>query len=296
MSSPQSSSAEGDAGPPELSTDPIAHVHEIVRRSGSSFAGAMRVLGPEKRDAMFAVYAFCREVDDIADEPAPVDEKLLRLGQWRGEIERLFAGRPRVPTAVVLAGPVERFGLRKEDFRAVIDGMEMDAVESLRIKDIGELELYCDRVASAVGRLSCRVFEVDEENGEMLARTLGQALQLTNILRDLGEDAERDRLYLPADLLHAHGIDALTPLATIADPAVGGVCEIIADIARRRYEEAAETMANCPRDRVKPAMMMMQAYRRILDRLIRRGWEDWRVPVGLSRLEKLWIVLRYGLT
>lgn len=285
-----------DAGAERPAVDPLAHVHEVVRQSGSSFAGAMRVLPTEKRDAMFAIYAFCREVDDIADEPAPLDDKIFRLGQWRGEIERLFAGRPRIPIAVALAGPVERFSLRKEDFRAVIDGMEMDAVDSMRIADMAELELYCDRVASAVGRLSCRVFEIDDGHGEMLARTLGQALQLTNILRDLEEDAERDRLYLPADLLQAHGVSQTEPAAVLTDPAIGGVCEIIADIAKRRFEEAAATMAECPRDRVRPAMMMMQAYRRILRRLMRRGWADWRVPVRLSRFEKLWIVLRYGLT
>ena len=284
-----------DDGAAQPAVDPVAHVHEVVRRSGSSFAGAMRVLPAEKRDAMFAIYAFCREVDDIADEPAPLDEKIFRLGQWRGEIERLFAGRPRTPIAVALAGPVERFSLRKEDFRAVIDGMEMDAVDGMRIADMAELELYCDRVASAVGRLSCRVFEIDDEHGEMLARTLGQALQLTNILRDLDEDTERDRLYLPADLLHAHGITQSAPAAALADPAIGGVCEIVADIARRRFEEAAATMADCPRERIRPAMIMMQAYQRVLIRLMRRGWADWRVPVGLSRLEKLWIVLRYGM-
>jgi squalene synthase HpnD len=294
MSTPDANSDAAEGGGAGAANDPIAHVHDVVRQSSSSFAGAMRVLPTEKRDAMFAIYAFCREVDDIADEPAALEDKLLRLGQWRGEIERLFAGRPRVPTALALVAPIERFGLRKEDFRAVIDGMEMDAVDNLRIKDIDELELYCDRVAGAVGRLSCRVFEVDEENGKMLARTLGQALQLTNILRDLEEDGERDRLYLPANLLYAHDIDGSNPAVALADPAIGAVCEIIADIARRRYEEAEAIMAKCPRKRVRPAMMMMQAYRRILKRLMRRGWEQWRVPVSLSRFEKLWIVLRYG--
>lgn len=271
------------------------HVRDLVRASGSSFTTAMRMLPRVKREAMYAIYAFCREVDDIADEPGETDDKRFRLGQWRGEIERLYGGRPRLAVSLALSCPVEQFGLGKEDFRAIIDGMEMDAVDGLRIADMDELSLYCDRVACAVGRLSCRVFGVADELGRPLAFALGQALQLTNILRDLHEDARRDRLYLPADLLQAHGINQDAPDAVVADPAVAAVCELLADIARRRFAEARSALAACDRRQVRPAVMMMAAYRRILARLMRRGWRNVAVPVALSPLEKLWIVLRHGI-
>ena len=271
------------------------YVRDLVRRSGSSFSAAMGVLPRHKRRAMHAIYAFCREVDDIADEPGDAAEKRFRLGLWRGEIERLYGGRPRHLVARALSGPVVRFGLGKEDFRALIDGMEMDAVEALRITDMDELDLYCDRVAGAVGRLSCRVFGVADDLAAPVAFSLGQALQLTNILRDLDEDADRDRLYLPADVLRAHGIPEAAPEAVLAHPAVADVCELLALIAGRRFAEARAALAACERGQVRPAVMMMEAYRRILRRLVRRGWRHRGAPVSLSALEKLWIVLRNGI-
>ena len=280
---------------PEMSeADAVAHVETVVRRSGSSFFWAMRMLPEEKRNAMFAVYAFCREVDDIADEPGEEAEKRFRLAQWRGEIERLYGGQPRFPVAVALAPAVARFGLVKSDFRAVIDGMEMDAADTLRMDHMEMLNLYCDRVACAVGRLSNRVFGIDGETADRLAFSLGQALQLTNILRDLCEDAERDRLYLPMDLLRAHGIDVSEPSAVLVHPAVGGVCELLAGVARKRFDEAEAVLAGCDRRLVRPAVMMKEVYSRILSSLMRSGWMPIGGRVRLSSLSKLWIVIRHG--
>ncbi len=270
------------------------HAETVVRRSGSSFFWAMRMLPEEKRLAMFAVYAFCREVDDIADEPGEEAEKRFRLALWRGEIERLYGGRPGFPVAVALAAAVTRFDLAKSDFRAVIDGMEMDAADTLRIDDMAMLNLYCDRVAGAVGRLSNQVFGVHGETGERLASALGRALQLTNILRDLREDAERDRLYLPMDLLRAHGIDDTEPNAVLDHAAVGGVCELLGAVARNRFEEAETVLAACDRRQVRPAIMMKEVYSRVLHRLMRRGWMPVGGRVRLSPLSKLWIVARHG--
>ncbi len=271
------------------------HVRQVVRRSGSSFAAAMGILPKDKRQAMYAIYAFCREVDDIADEPGEWVEKRFRLGQWRDEIERLYAGRPRFPVARALSGPVEVFGLGKEDFRSVIDGMEMDAVAVVRIADMEELDLYCDRVACAVGRLSCRVFGVDDALGRPVADALGRALQLTNILRDLHEDAARNRLYLPADLLRVHDITDSDPNQILAQSAISGVCDVLADVAKRRFGEAGAALAACDRGQVRPALMMVAVYCRVLRRLMRRGWRHLAVPVALSPWEKLWIALRYGI-
>ena len=271
-----------------------ALVESIVRRSGTSFYWAMRWLPENKRQAMYGIYAFCREVDDIADGPGAPGEKLSRLEHWRGEIERLFGDQPRNPVTQALQGPVEDFGLGKEDFRAIIDGMEMDAGEPLRIADMDELNLYCDRVACAVGRLCVRVFEIDAAKGRELAFALGQALQLTNILRDISEDAERDRLYIPEDLLRDHGVTDPDLSAKLENSEFSRACEVLAGIGVRRFEQAAEVISRCERNQVRPAIMMMEIYRRILSRLMRRGWKNLTLPVGISKVGKLWIALRCG--
>ncbi len=273
----------------------MGYVNAVVRRSGSSFFWAMRVLPPFKRDAMFAVYAFCREVDDIADDPGDPADKLHRLKDWREEIERLFGGNPRLPVSRALADPVGRFGLRKETFMAVIEGMEMDAAGGLRIADLAALEAYCDRVACAVGRLSNRVFGVDDSAGEPVAVALGQALQMTNILRDLAEDAALDRLYLPGDMLKSHGIPNGDARTILAHPALPDVCDEVAGLTGKRYAEAEAALSACDRGTMRPAIMMMQVYRRIFEALRRRGWRRLDEPVELSRLQKLWVVVRYGM-
>ena len=272
----------------------LAYVESVVKRSGSSFSSAMRRLPTDKRNAMFAVYAFCRQIDDIADDPGEESDKLAQLEQWRIEIEGLYAGRPEHFIGLALAVPIARFGLNKQDFLAVVDGMEMDAGRSLRITDRDHLGLYCDRVACAVGRLSNRIFGIDNETGARVARALGEALQLTNILRDIGEDALRDRLYLPQDLLRAHGITEPDIGAVLAHPNLPGVCVEMVGIAQIRFDEATALLAKCDQRRMRPAIMMMEVYRRIFVGLSRRGWRDLDRPVSLSWAEKLWILLRYG--
>ena len=280
---------------PQADATPQDHAERIVKRSGSSFFSGMRVLPRPQREAMYAVYAFCREVDDIADEPGEQEEKRVRLQAWRDEIERLFEGRPLDAIAAALAGPVERYGLRKEDFLALIDGMEMDAGDTVRLRDADELALYCDRVACAVGRLSVRVFGVDPGCGDEAAGALGQALQLTNILRDLKEDADRDRLYLPADMLAARGIEATAIEGVLEHPALPAVCDELARTTAERYAEAEAAIARCGLRRMRPAVVMMEVYRRVFDRLRRRGWRRLDQPVSVSKLEKLWIAFRHGI-
>ncbi|MFO1153460.1 MAG: presqualene diphosphate synthase HpnD [Rhodospirillales bacterium] len=272
------------------------HVEAAVRQSGTSFYWAMRLLPPAKRQAMFAVYAFCREVDDIADDERPLDAKGRDLALWRDEIAALYAGRPQQPVSRAIAPCIEAFQLRQEDFLAVVDGMEMDADPHVRMGDMAELRLYCDRVACAVGRMSVRVFGVPQPQGDRLAAAEGEALQLTNILRDLKEDALRGRLYLPGDLLAAAGIDHLAdPEQVLADPRIVGICENLADLAGRRFSEAATVLAACDRRQVRPAIIMMEVYRRTLVRLVRRGWQRWAEPVSVPSGEKLWVALRHGM-
>jgi len=221
------------------------------RASGSSFYTAMRILPRAQREAMFEIYSFCRLVDDVADSTAPHAERSRGIAEWRSRIEALYAGRP-APELRALAQAVHDFSLRKEDFLAVIDGMAMDAAADIRGPDWATLDLYCDRVASAVGRLSVRVFGVGEQDGVALAHHLGRALQLTNILRDIDEDAGLGRLYLPREGLFHAGITSNEPAKVISDRALPKVCAPLAD--RARMQPSNSIPENCPgskRDLVK---------------------------------------------
>jgi phytoene synthase len=265
-----------------------------VQASGTSFYSAMRLLPPDRRNAMYAIYAFCREVDDIADEGDDLPAKRRALQEWRAEIDRLYAGAPEKPVAVALLKPVRDYRLRKQDFLAVIDGMAMDAEAAIQAPDLQTLDLYCDRVASAVGHLSVRAFGATEADADTVAHHLGRALQLTNILRDLQEDAERDRLYLPRELLEKHGIATTAPMAVLAHPNLRLVCRDLAALALDHFAKAHAAMARCAKAPMRPAAIMGAVYRAILTRLIAADWRDLKVPIKLPKWQKLWLAFRYG--
>jgi phytoene synthase len=265
-----------------------------VQASGTSFYAAMRLLPQARRDAMFAIYAFCREVDDIADEPAEIEDKKRRLEGWRVEIGRLYDGFPQHPIAQALLPCVKQFNLRREDFLAVIDGMEMDAIEDIVAPPMDTLDRYCDRVASAVGRLSVRAFGATEAAADDVAHHLGRALQLTNILRDLGEDAERGRLYLPRELLEEAGIAEREPLKVVAHPHLRQACQALAQRARKHFAGAHVAMASCAKAPMRPAAIMGGVYRAILERLIKADWRDPFARISLPKWQKIWLAFRYG--
>ena len=280
---------------PAPDSDARDHVRAVVEASATSFLMGMRVLPASRREAMFAIYAFCREVDDVADDEGPESEKLTRLAEWRAEVERLYAGDPRWPTTRALAEIIPAYQLPKAEFLALIDGMEMDVNGAMCAPTWQELLAYCRRVAGAVGMLSVRVFGAREPEADELAVTLGEALQLTNILRDLPEDAQRGRLYLPRELMAQHGIDHGDIAAVLRHPALPAVAAELAATARGRFDRSRELLALCDRRRLKPAVLMMEVYDRILKRLEARGWERIDEPVRVPRIEKLWIALRHGL-
>jgi phytoene synthase len=280
----------------EITPDALkAEIRDKVQAAGSSFYWAMRLLPTARRDAMFAVYAFCREVDDIADSNASPVVKKAGLTVWRAEVADIFAGTPKTPLGKVLAEVVPTYQLRQSDFVAVIDGMEMDAARDIRAPSLADLDLYCDRVASAVGRLSVRIFGVDSEPADRVAHHLGRALQLTNILRDLVEDGERGRLYLPRELLAANGISSDEPLTVLRAPALPRVCAALAAIAENHFVEAAKAMRQCPRRAMRPAAVMRAVYHELLVRLRAEGWRDLAAPVKVPSLKKLLLALRHGL-
>ena len=270
-------------------------IRQRVEAAGTSFYWAMRLLPRDRRDGMYAIYAFCREVDDIADDSGPPASKQAALAEWHSEIDALYDGRPRQLVARALAEPVARYRLRREDFHAVIDGMEMDAAEDIRAPDLATLELYCGRVAGAVGHLSVHVFGDASPAAHSVADHLGRALQLTNILRDLDEDAQRGRLYLPREILERHGISATDPLTVLRHPALPAACRDLAELALSHFDEAARAMARCSRRAMRPAAVMGAFYRAMLDALLREGWRDPSTRIRLSKLHKLRLVLRHGL-
>jgi len=275
-----------------VSFEPTAEAR--VRASGSSFYVAMRLMPPEQRQAMFEIYSFCRAVDDIADNNGPRDVRLDQLQRWRHDVDAIYASSAP-PHLHGLAAAVRTFNLRRDDFLAVIDGMEMDVIAPIRAPDWATLDLYCDRVASAVGRLCVRVFKMEDAQGLALAHHLGRALQLTNILRDIDEDAGIGRLYLPQEALHAAGITSSEPLDAIANLAIDQACAPVAARARRHFIESDAIIARNPRRAVRTARVMSAAYRSILERLATRGWLPPRAPVKRRRAQLIWIVLCHGI-
>ena len=262
------------------------------RASGSSFYTAMRILPRDRREAIYEIYSFCRAVDDVADDGGARDLRLTQLVEWRADVNALFAGG--APGRMHgLAGPMRTFGLRREDFLAVIDGMEMDVLADIRAPDWATLDLYCDRVASAVGRLCVRVFGMEQAPGIALAQHLGRALQLTNILRDLDEDAGIGRLYLPREALADAGIETTDPVEAVASPNIGRACALVAERARAHFREAEAIMGHEPRRTVRTPRVMAIAYESILDQLVARGWSPPREPVRLSRVRLAWTLLRH---
>jgi len=263
------------------------------RASGSSFYMAMRILPQAQRDAMFAIYGFCRQVDDIADARGPRDKRLAELAAWRAEIKALYRGSSTARTRD-LAKPKGDYGLEQADFLAIIDGMEMDVIADVRAPTWSELDLYCDRVASAVGRLSVKIFGLENKAGPQLAHHLGRALQLTNILRDLDEDAAAGRLYLPQEALAEAGINAADPSVVLANPSLDRACAQVIRAARNHFDTADEIMSSSPRRTVRAPRMMGAVYRLILERMAMRGFAPPRRAIRLGRPRLVWIIMRYG--
>jgi phytoene synthase len=284
-----------DTTPLGAAPEDIAYVENLVRAAGTSFYRGMRVLPADRRMAMYAVYAFCRIVDDIVDEDSPFDDKLPRLAEWRGRIDALYEGRADDnPVARILLPAIQAFALRRQDFVDVIDGMQMDGEREIVAPSLAELDLYCDRVAAAVGRLSVRCFGDASPAADRVAHALGRALQLTNILRDLQEDADRNRLYLPREWLEEAHVP-LMPQAALASSGLKLVCGRVATLAHGYFRTAATAMEACDRRAMRPARLMGATYDAILTRLERRGWDDPGHRVSLSTWRKLAIAVRYGL-
>jgi len=224
----------------------------------------------------------------------PRPQRLELLSAWRQNIDALYSGNAPIGLER-LARAISRFGLRKDDFLAVIDGVEMDARADIQGPSLKELELYCDRVACAVGRLCVRIFGMNDTDGKSLAHHLGYALQLTNILRDIDEDAAVGRLYLPREALKLAGIESTDPKAVVSNPQLGAACAFIVERARGHFAKANEIMSGRPRRVVRAPKIMGAVYREMLEGMVSRGWTPPRNRVRVNKPYLLWIVLRHAL-
>lgn len=271
------------AGESRVTDTDRMHVEAVVTRSGTSFARGMKVLPKDRRYAMFAIYAFCREVDDIADGDVVVPDRGAALAGWHQRIVRIYAGETQDALDRALYDAVRRYDLRQADFDAVIDGMAMDAETIIVAPDEATLDLYCDRVASAVGRLSVRAFGDASEAADRVAYHLGRALQLTNILRDLDEDAGRGRLYLPRELLQRYDVP-LDPNEALYAQGLDTLCRVLAARAQDHFRAAVVAMKRCDHRAMRPARMMAASYACVLAALMKRGWRHPERPVKVSKL------------
>ena len=269
------------------------HARETVERSGTSFAAGMRILSKPRREAMHAIYAFCREVDDIADGDLPVAEKRVALAAWRAEIDALFAGSPQTATGLALLEPVRQFDLPRKEFIMMIEGMEMDAEGPIIAPSVETLLAYTRRVAGAVGLLSMPAFGAPKSrDGDEFALALGDALQLTNIIRDVGEDAAIGRLYLPRELLAKHNAP-MNPEEIVGSSGLPGVAEELASVAKERFSVARERLTRLDWKVLRPALLMMGVYEAYLKKLEARGWDRVGEDLSMSKVEKALIAVRY---
>ncbi len=276
---------------PEID-DPKSYVADVVRASGSSFAKPMMILPRDKREAMLALYAFCRETDDVVDEIEDPAESLVQLNGWRDELDRLYEDRPRHPVTRALAGPVERFGLPKIHFEEILNGFDMDRSGAMMRPDMATLERYCYCVACCVGLISVEIFEFQDSHIPEFAVHLGHAFQLTNILRDIEEDAARGRIYLPIEVLERHGMAEVPVAQLMAHPKLRVVCAEIGGLARQRFDQASASLPASEIRNMRPALLMRAIYEAYLVRMAESDWRLSGAAVRLGKAAKIWKLLR----
>ena len=267
---------------------PDEYCQEKAAKSGSSFYYSFLFLPPERRRAITALYAFCREVDDIADEASDVGVARTKLAWWRTEVANLFAGHPHHPVARALAPFVTPYGLDAGRMNEIIDGMEMDLVHH-RYADFESLKLYCHRAAGVVGQLSASIFGYTRPSTLEYAESLGIAFQLTNIIRDVGEDARRGRVYLPADELARFGLTADDILARRGGAAFERLMETQAERAQSYYADAFARLAPEDRRSQRAGLVMAAIYRTLLDEIRRDRFQVLEQRITLTPVRKLWI-------
>jgi phytoene synthase len=267
---------------------PQQYVQDKAAASGSSFYYAFLFLPPPRRAAITAFYAFCREVDDVVDEVTDPGVAQTKLAWWQAEVAQAFAGRPSHPVMQALMPCVPEFGLQQAQLQAVIEGCRMD-LEQTRYLDFPGLERYCHLVAGVVGEVSARIFGQTDDTTTRYAHTLGLAFQLTNIIRDVGEDAMRGRIYLPVDELQRFDVKAHEILNRKYSDRFTALMKFQAERAHRLYDEALSLLPAADRRAQKPGLMMASIYRTLLREIERDGFQVLHQRIALTPLRKLWL-------
>ncbi len=270
---------------------PDEYCRQKAAASGSSFYYAFLFLPAERRRAITALYAFCREVDDVVDETSETQVAAAKLGWWRAEVANLYAGNPQHPVTKALSPFIEKFSLSKENLGDIIDGMEMDLTQT-RYLDWPGLERYCYRVASVVGLLAAAIFGYRDPRTLDYARNLGTAFQLTNIIRDVGEDARKNRIYLPMADLKQFGVPAADILNARQTPEFEKLLKFETERAQGYYEKAFSALPDADRKAQRPGLIMAAIYRTLLDEIERDGWRVLTQRTSLTPVRKLWIAWR----
>ena len=267
---------------------PQEYCQQKAAASGSSFYYSFMFLPKPKREAITALYAFCREVDDIADECHDINLARTKLAWWRTEIANLYQGNPQHPVSKALAPAIGRYDLNEEHFQEIIDGMEMD-LDQNRYADFKQLQLYCYRVASVVGLLAAGIFGYQDRQTLKYAHDLGLAFQLTNIIRDVGEDARRGRIYLPIDELQRFGVPAKDILDARYSDEFRALMAFQTERAERFYEQALAQLPAVDRKAQRPGLVMAAIYRTLLKEIAADGFQVLDRRTSLTPLRKVWL-------
>lgn len=270
---------------------PDEYCQQKAAASGSSFYYSFLYLPPERRRAITALYAFCREVDDAVDEPGDAQIAAAKLAWWRAELANLFAGKPQHPVTQALAPHLESYSISLDKLGEIVDGMEMDLTQT-RYLDWPALERYCYRVAGVVGILAAGIFGYRDARTLSYAKDLGIAFQLTNIIRDVGEDARKNRIYLPMEDLRRFGLPAADILKLQETPAFKSLMQFEAERARGYYARALATLPREDRRAQRPGLIMAAIYRTLLTELERDGFPVLTHRISLTPLRKFWIAWR----
>jgi phytoene synthase len=274
---------------------PDEYCQKKAAGSGSSFYYSFLFLPPERRRAITALYAFCREVDDVVDETNEMQIAAAKLAWWRNEVANLFAGKPQHPVTKALGAFTEQFSIDAKRLNEIIDGMEMDLTQT-RYLDWAGLQTYCYRVASVVGLLAAGIFGYRDARTLEYARDLGIAFQLTNIIRDVGEDARKNRIYLPIEDLKNFGVPAADILQSRETPEFKRLMAFEAARAREHYEKAMHALPRADRKPQRPGLIMAAIYRTLLDEIESDGFRVLTQRTSLTPLRKFWIAWRTWVT
>lgn len=268
--------------------NPDEYCQNKAAQSGSSFYYSFLFLPPERRRAITALYAFCREVDDVVDEVTEPSVARMKLAWWRTQVEALRDGQAEHPVMQALAPHVQAFGLDEDKLLAVIDGMEMD-LDQARYMDWDALRTYCWHAASVVGELSASIFGYTREETMVFADRLGLAFQLTNILRDVGDDARRGRIYLPVEDMEKFNVPASDILQRQHSDRFEALMRFEAQRARQHYREAMQALPDVDRRAQRPGLMMAAIYHTLLDEIERENWRVLDQRIALTPIRKFWL-------